>query len=169
MGNRTRVVVVVLALVATATAALSAAAHATPRADDLRLDAVVTFGTGWCCGTSTDFAGSAVIPEIGTVRYSGNRLDGCNFFPGAVEYPCFLRLDLAFVGRDGSTFTLVADDEWTFPLEQKPATLAWAIDTTSTTGRFARLTGGGTYTFETDGTTATVVLSGSMQRLHSAH
>jgi hypothetical protein len=168
MGNRTRVAAIVVALVALATAVVAATARATPPSQGLRLDATVTFSTGWCCGTSIHFEGAAALPHIGAVRYAGNRLAGCDFFPGADMYPCFRHLDVEFVGREGSTFAVVADDAWTFPLESEPAVLTWAIDPERSTGRFTRLSGGGTYTFETNGTTATITLLGSIQRVHSA-
>lgn len=163
MGARRKVVVVLVALTAALAVAGPVGARSTSSAKDVTLTATVTFASGWCCGTSTDFEGEAVIPRVGAVAFTGNWLSGCLFFPGDVSYPCFRRLDIEFVTRNGSVLSLKGDNEWTFPTEVEPTVLTWSVDPAASTGRFSSFSGAGTYALALEGSSVTIELSGVLQ------
>ena len=158
----------VLACVFAIAALALAVTPATPSSASAKLDATlsgnITGGAGWCCGESIDFEGSAVVMGIGKVDFAGHWLGGCSFF--SLPTPCFRRLDLALVARNGDRLVLRGNNEWTHPVDPAPTVTTWATDPTGSTGRFAGHTASGTYVFVKDPaeTTVSISLTGTSPR-----
>jgi hypothetical protein len=155
----------ILASVFVLTAISALATPASASSPSVRFDATltgtVTGGGGWCCGTFIDFEGSAVVKGVGAVEFTGHRLSGCLF--GFPTMPCFRRLDLMLVARNGDQLVIRGNNEWVFPIDPVPQVTTWSVDKTSSTGRFADFAASGTYTFEFLYPDALVTLSGTMQ------
>jgi hypothetical protein len=154
----------VLAIAALAIAVTPASPRPASPKLDTTLTATITGGSAWCCGKSVDFEGSAVVTSMGRVDVTGRWLGGCSFF--TVPSPCFRRLDLTLVARNGDRLTIVGNDEWTRPFDPAPEVTTWASDPARSSGRFADLTASGTYTFheDPDGSTARISLAGTSHR-----
>jgi hypothetical protein len=163
MGARARILaVVVVALVALMAVAAPVGARASSASTNVTLTATVTSGGFWCCGSFVDFEGEAVVPRVGPVAYTGRWLAGCLLnFPFST--PCFRRLEIDFVSRNGDLLALRGNNEWNPPGESAPTVLTWIIDPAASTGRFSEFSGSGTYTFARDGSSVTISLSGLMQ------
>jgi len=148
----------VLAIAALAIAVAPASPNPARPKLETTLTAPITGGTAWCCGKSVEFGGSAVVPRIGRVHATGRFLGGCSFFTAPT--PCFRRLDLTLVARNGDRVVLVGNDEWTRPSDPAPEVMTWATDPARSSGRFADLAASGTYTFHEapDGSTVTIAL-----------
>jgi hypothetical protein len=159
MGARARILIVIVALAALMCIAAPVDARSTSAPANVTLTATVTFGGIWCCGSFVDFEGEAVIPSIGSVAFTGQWLRGCMLaFPFST--PCFRRLEIDFVSRNGDVLALRGNNEWNPPVESAPTVLTWNIDPALSTGRFSEFAGSGTYVFEREGLSATIVLSG---------
>jgi hypothetical protein len=151
-------VLAVATLTPTATPASSGAATAR---FDASLTATPTGGTGWCCGSLVEFEGNGVVPSVGALEFTGRWLHGCSF--AFLPTPCFRRLDLVLVARNGDALTIRGDNEWTYPLDAAPQTLTWSSDPVSSSGRFADLIASGTYVVAEDGRTVEIDLVGERQ------
>lgn len=110
-----------------------------------------------------DFAGSGVVPKLGAVDFTADWLGGCSF--ATLPTPCFTRLELVLVARNGDRLTLRGNDEWTRPSDPEPAAMTWTSDPAASTGRFAGFTASGTYTLveAPSGSTASITLSGVLE------
>jgi hypothetical protein len=150
-----------LAVLTLATATASAKSSSTKLTTTVT--ATVTSGTAWCCGRVVEFAGSETIMGIGAVDFTGRWIAGCSFPTSPT--PCFRRLELVLVARNGDRLVLTGNDEWTLPFDAPPEATTWASDAANSTGRFADFAASGTYTLEvsTDGTSVTLTLSGIRQ------
>ena len=153
-----------LAFAALALAVTPAAPSPAAAKLDATLTAEITGGAGWCCGESVDFEGSGAVMGMGRVDFTGHWLGGCSFF--SLPTPCFRRLDLELVTRNGDRLVLRGNDEWTQPADPAPAVTTWTTDPVGSTGRFAGLSSSGTYVFSKDqaGTTASISLTGTSPR-----
>lgn len=107
------------------------------------LTGTITGGTGWCCGLTFDFQGSAIVPGLGSLHFQGTWLDGCAGVPQPTT-TCMRQLDLQLISPSGDVLALSEDVTWTFPGEEEPSP-AWTVDSASSTGRFAGYTGSGSY------------------------
>jgi hypothetical protein len=139
--------------------AFAAAAQATPTRT---IGTVLTGGTtgtaGWCCGSVWSFEGSAVIPSIGKVNFTGTYTAGqiSDFLGAPLDEVRALSLTLTTL--DGSTLVLTSRLEW---LAGDPAPpLAWTVSVA--TGRFGGYSGTGLYTAAAGATTVSISLSGSL-------
>ena len=154
----------ILFVVLVATAALVSGAPASASTASVKLNATltgtITWGTVWCCGSYYEFEGSAVLPAIGAVTFTGTWTRGCQG-PGDPTTVCFRSLRVELVTRDGATLSLSGYNEWVFPLEPPPAQLTWSV--TGGTGRLADFSGSGTYTVEQAGLPLIISLSGTLQ------
>jgi hypothetical protein len=162
--SRLAVLASVVALTALLPVATPASASSPPLKFDATLTGTVTGGTAWCCGKSLVFQGSAVVMGVGAVEFTGGWLGGCSFF--TLPTPCFRRLGLVLVARNGDQLSLRGSDEWVLPFDPAPQATTWTDDHANSTGRFADFSASGTYTFEEDleGLTVTISLSGTRQR-----
>jgi hypothetical protein len=155
----------ILACVVAVTAISAVATPAAASSDSVKLDATltgtVTGGVGWCCGTGITFEGSGVVMRVGAVEFTGGRLSGCAF--PFDETPCFRRLNLTLVARNGDQLAIRGSNDWTFPVDPPPQVTTWSVDQTSSTGRFADFAASGTYTFEFLNPGVRVTLSGAME------
>jgi hypothetical protein len=106
------------------------------------LPAAVTGIGGDCCFLTADFAGTAVVPMLGLVTFTGTfvylgspgQTQPCELIFG--EVPCEQRLFIDVVMQNGHELTIRGDDFWSPPADA-PATWSW------TGSGFA--TGSGTY------------------------
>jgi hypothetical protein len=129
------------------------------------LSGTITGGTGWCCGSTFDFEGSGVVPGVGAVAFSGTWLGGCTGIADPTTI-CMQQLDLQLVSRSGDVLSLSADASWEFPVEDEPAA-TWTVDQASSTGRFAKYRGSGTYSVVDAGSGIVVVaLAGTLSPAH---
>lgn len=156
---RARIVFVVLA----ATAAIAAGAPASAGGASVKLNTTltgtITWGTVWCCGSESEFEGSAVLPALGAVTFTGTWTHGCQGPPDPAT-TCFRSLRLEFRARDGATLSLSGYNEWVYPLEPPPQELTWSI--TGGTERFADLSGSGAYTVAEADSTLIIALAGTL-------
>jgi len=158
---RIGVVLSVLGVAALAPAATSASSGATAVSFDATLTATSTGGTAWCCGTLVEFEGNGVVPGLGALEFTGEWLHGCSFaFPPT---PCFRRLDLVLVARNGDRLTIHGDNEWTYPVDAPPQVLTWGSDPASSSGRFADFVASGTFVVVEEGPGLTIELAGERQ------
>lgn len=157
---RARIRLLVVLALATMAFAAPASADAASVKVNATLAGTITDGSGWCCGSTFEFEGSAVLPRIGAVTFTGGWVRGCEGLadPTAV---CFRSLSLALVARSGDELFLSGHNEWVFPLEPPPQQLTWSI--TGGTGRFADFSGSGTYTVGEAGSTLVISLDGTLQ------
>jgi hypothetical protein len=151
----------VLALAAAAAPASSGAAKM-----DATLSAHTTGGSAWCCGQVVEFAGSGVVMRMGAVEFTGRWIAGCSF--PTLPTPCFRRLELVLIARNGDQLSIRGDNEWTQPVDPAPAATTWASDPANSTGRFTAFSASGTYTLvlSADGASVTISLAGL--KLHDA-
>jgi hypothetical protein len=161
--RRLAVVASLLAVTAVVPAATPASAGSPSTKVDATLEGSVTGGGAWCCGHFLDFQGSAVMMGAGTVAFTGSWLGGCSF--PTLPTPCFRRLDLLLVARNGDQLALRGRNEWTLPSEPAPQATTWGVDQTNSTGRFADFSASGIYTFDegVGSSTVTISLSGTRQ------
>jgi hypothetical protein len=149
---------VTLLVIMTVTLTLAAAAQATPtRTIDTVLTGTVTGTAGWCCGSVWFFEGTAVIPSIGKVSFTGSytagQISDLGLPPDEVR-----ALSLTLTTLDGSTLVLTSRLEW---LASEPAPpLAWTVS--EATGRFGGYSGTGLYTAAAGATTVSISLSGGL-------
>ena len=126
----------------------------------MTLSGTITSGTGWCCGTTFDFEGSAAVPVVGASSFSGTWVSGCAgaFLPTT----CMRTLTLQLVSRSGDVLTLSGEASWEIPDETEPL-LTWSVDPAASTGRFAKYSGSGTYSVdELPSGGVTISLSGNL-------
>jgi hypothetical protein len=115
---------------------------------------------GTCCVLYWNFAGRGIIaPPLGSLSLNASYDVGVNPFSDPVTR---LRdLTLSFVAGNGDQLTLVEQATWLAADVDPPST--WTVDGSSSTGRFAGVTGSGSYALTVgvadDGTFATFVLS----------
>jgi hypothetical protein len=159
MKSRLAILGTVFALTAIVAPTTPASASSPSVGLNATVTGTVTGGTAWCCGRRLDFQGSAVVMGIGRVEFSGTWLGGCSF--PTLPTPCFRRLDLALVARNGDRLAISGNDEWVRPFDPEPQATTWSVDQTSSSGRFADFAASGTYTFAFDATTVVVTLAGT--------
>ncbi len=93
---------------------------------------------GWCCGEVWGISGSGAVRGVGEVR----------------------ALSLTLTAPNGDTLVVAGSVEWS---QAEPAPqLTWSV--VSGTGRFAGVTGSGTYQISLNGATATVSLAGALSK-----
>jgi hypothetical protein len=148
----------VLLVTLTVMLALAATAQATPtRTIDTVLTGATTDTAGWCCGSVWLFEGSAVIPSVGKVNFTGTYTAGQ--ISDLVSPPDEVRaLSLTLTTPDGSTLVLTSRLEWLAGDLAPP--LAWAVS--GATGRFGGYSGTGLYTAAAGATTVSISLSGGL-------
>jgi hypothetical protein len=142
---RARIIIVVLTATAAIAAGAPASASAAPAKLNTTLTGTITWSTGWCCGSYFEFEGRAVLRGLGAFTFTGTWTRGCSGLPDPTTV-CFRQLTLELRAVDGATLSLSGHNEWVHPLEPPPPQLTWSI--TGGTGRFADLSGSGTYTVE---------------------
>jgi hypothetical protein len=134
--------IVALAVAASVVSATSAATWSKP------LHLVLTPGmapgnANSCCVVESDLDGTATIPSLGRVNYTGHYdvIVHDNLDLGTQGLSS--HLDLTFTAANGDTFEVIADSgDFNFGEDPPPAT--WGISNAS--GRFSGLSGSGTYT-----------------------
>jgi hypothetical protein len=154
-----RILFVVLAATAAVAAGPASASGASVKLNTT-LTGTITGGTVWCCGSESEFEGSAVLPSLGAVTFTGTWTHGCQGVPDPAT-TCLRRLTLEFRARDGATLSLSGYNEWVYPLEPPPQQLTWSI--TGGTGRFADFSGSGTYTVAQADSILIISLAGTLQ------
>jgi hypothetical protein len=137
------VFVSVLAAAAVTAAATPASPSAATAHFDATLSATATGGGGWCCGSFVEFEGNAVVPGAGALEFTGEWLHGCSF--PLAPTPCFRRLDLVLVARNGDRLAIRGNNEWTYPVDAPPQVLTWSSDPASSSGRFTDFVASGTF------------------------
>jgi hypothetical protein len=164
MGYWCRIAVLTVALAAFAFAPTVAAGS--PSTSDARFEAdlegISTGGTAWCCGELVQFKGTGTVRAVGGVGFTGQWLHGCSF--PSLPTPCFQRLELTLVTRNGDRLVIRGDNEWTLPFDPAPAALTWTTDPASSSGRLARIEAAGTYTVVGDGPAIELSLAGTRQK-----
>src|SRR5438093_7862684 len=112
------VVVAAAAIGGTASSAQGSGAAANFQAT---LPATVTATGGNCCFLTADFAGSAVVPMLGMVTFTGSfvylgtpgQLQPCELIFG--EVPCEQRVFIELTAASGRRLTVRGDDFWEPP------------------------------------------------------
>jgi hypothetical protein len=113
---------------------------------------------GTCCIAYWSFAGRAIAPPLGALRFNA-RYD-VGVIPFSDPATRLRDLDLNLVAANGDQLALVDHSTWFATDSDPPPT--WSVDEASSTGRFAGVTGSGSYELtigvSDDGTFATFVI-----------
>lgn len=159
----------VIVLAAAAGVGGSAASTGSATSDTMaaKLTAQARLIAGWCCGDIEAISGHAVVPGIGRVAFASRYVSGVNPYLTFDRHRGYVRpygelrsLSLTLKAGNGDVVVLVGKTTWSQANSAPP--LAWHI--ASTTGRFAGLTGTGTYDYAREGKTATLSLHGAIRR-----
>jgi hypothetical protein len=136
-------VVLLGAVVALMAWAGTASAAAPPRSIDVTASANVTriWNANSCCALEFVFDGTAKIPSLGRLKFTGVLDLVAHYVPPAPYLTS--GLNMTFVAGNGDTFRVsgVSDP---FGFDDPPPTAPWAIS--DATGRFSKVGGSGSYT-----------------------
>jgi hypothetical protein len=146
----------VICAVAAAAAVLPAAVSATPVQSVL--NGHITEGGGWCCGNYATVEGAGTVAGVGRVSFVANWESGCD--PWDVPVECFTTETLVLTAKNGDTLTLAGGSD---ARDDGGLIVTWAG---GGTGRFASVSGSGTFSFGIDfpDSTGAVALTGTLSR-----
>jgi hypothetical protein len=147
-------ILVTLSLCAVALASQAGASRPTPTTT---LNATITGGQGWCCGTSVSFQGSGSIAGLGKTSFTGGYASGS--LPSGGPFPFVRSLTLNLTTHKGA-LTLSSYVTW-LPDDPQPP-LTWTV--TQATGRLAAYSGSGVYNVSVSGPSLTISLTGDLIR-----
>jgi hypothetical protein len=122
---------------------------------------------GWCCGDVWGISGSGAVRGVGEVTFQSEYTVGIDPFLTLVEGVGYVppfgevrALSLTLTTPNGDALVVAGSVEWS---QADPAPqLTWSV--VSGTGRFAGVTGSGTYVVSLNGATATLTLAGALSK-----
>jgi hypothetical protein len=112
---------------------------------------------GWCCGDVWGISGSGAVRGVGEVTFQSEYTVGIDPFLTLVKGVGYVP---PFGEVHGDALVVAGSVEWS---QADPAPqLTWSV--VSGTGRFAGVTGSGTYQVSLNGAAATVTLAGALSK-----
>ncbi|HKB93257.1 MAG TPA: hypothetical protein VKC62_03355 [Gaiellaceae bacterium] len=152
-----RKLLVVCAIAAVAAAVVSADASAAPVRSTLV--GSITSGGGWCCGSYATVEGVGTVAGVGHVSFVADWQSGCN--PYDIPIECNTIESVVLTAKNGDTLALVGGSD---ARDEGGLVIPWTV--WGGTGRFASVSGSGTFSLVRDysSSTGTVTLTGSLSR-----
>lgn len=120
---------------------------------------------GWCglggCGGYATIEGVGTVSGVGRVVFVADWISGCSFAEPPEPNTCFTNEQVVLTAKNGDTLTLSGSSD---ARDDGGLVVPWSVY--SGTGRFASVSGTGTFSFNVDFSTqtGTVELSGTLSR-----
>lgn len=153
-----RKLLVVCAIAAAAAVVVSAATAAPVRSV---LSGSITEGGGWCCGSYATVEGTGTVAGVGRVSFVVNWMSGCD--PWDVPIECFTTESVVLTAMNGDTLGFLGGSD---ARDEGGLVVPWSVGVGSGSGRFASVSGSGTFSLSRDYSTSTgaLTLGGTLSR-----